>query len=67
MKYALAKLFVYQNEFISRNINIQGFICLLKKTIRENKISFLNNKINKFFMKWSPMYNYEGQSKITES
>ena len=29
--YALGKLFVYQNKFISRNINIQGFICLLKK------------------------------------
>ena len=29
--HALAKLFVYQNKFISRNINIQGFICLLKK------------------------------------
>ena len=29
--YALAKLFVYQNKFISRNINIQGYICLLRK------------------------------------
>ena len=29
--YALAKLFIYQNTFISRTINIQGFICLLKK------------------------------------
>ena len=38
----LAKLFVYQNKFIFRNINIHGFICLLKKT-------FINNKLNKVF------------------
>ena len=57
--YALAKLFIYQNKFISRTINIQGFICLLKKKMLSEKyISFLNNKINKFFKKWSPVYNY---------
>ena len=57
--YALAKRFIYQNKFISRNINIQGFICLLKKKmLREKYISFLNSKINKFFKKWSPVYNY---------
>ena len=51
-KYALAKLFIYQNKFISRTINIQGFICLLKKKMLSEKyISFLNNKINKFFKK----------------
>ena len=57
--YALAKLSIYQNKFISRTINIQGFIFLLKKKMLSEKyISFLNNKINKFFKKWSPVYNY---------
>ena len=55
----LAKLFVYQNKFISRKINIQSFTCLLKKKMLSEKyISLLNNKINKFFKKWSPVYNY---------
>ena len=58
--YALAKLFIYQNKFISRTINIQGFISLLKKKkmLSEKYISFLNNNINKFFKKWSLVYNY---------
>ena len=46
---ALAKLFINQNKFISRTINIQGFICLLKKKMLSEKyISFLYNKMNKF-------------------
>ena len=57
--YDLAKLYVYQNKFIFRYINIQGFICpLKKKKLSEKNISFLNNKINKIIKKWSPVYNY---------
>ena len=41
----LAKLFVYQNKFISRNINIQGFICLLKnKCYVRNILSSLTTR-----------------------
>ena len=29
--YVLAKFYIYQNKFVSRNISIQGFIGLLKK------------------------------------
>ena len=46
-------------HFISRNINTQGFICLIKKKMLSEKyFFFLNNKIYKFFKKWSPVYNY---------
>lgn len=57
--YVLAKFYIYQNKFISMNISIQGFINLLKKKMLSEKyVSFINNKLSKFFKKWSPLYNY---------
>ena len=41
------------------NISIQGFINLLKKKMLSEKyVCFINNNLNKFFKKWSPLYNY---------
>ena len=57
--YVLAKYYIYQNKFISRNISIQAFVSLLKKKmLSERYIAFLNNRLSKFFQKWSPLYNY---------
>ena len=57
--YVLAKYYIFQNKFISRNINIQGFINILKKKmLSERYIAFINNKLSKFFKKWSRIYNY---------
>ena len=57
--YVLAKFYIYQNKFISMNISIQGFINLLKKKMLSEKyVCFINNNLNKFFKKWSPLYNY---------
>ena len=59
--YVLAKYYIYQNKFISRNISIQAFVSLLKKKMlseRYTGIAYLNNRLSKFFQKWSPLYNY---------
>ena len=53
--YVLAKYYIYQNKFISRNISIQAFVSLLKKNmLSERYIAFINNRLSKFFKKWSP-------------
>ena len=57
--YVLAKFYIYQNKFISRNISIQGFINLLKKKMLSEKyISFIKNRLSNFFKKWSPLHKY---------
>ena len=57
--YVLAMFYIYQNKFISMNISIQGFINLLKKKMLSEKyVCFINNKLNIFFKKLSPLYNY---------
>ena len=57
--YVIAKYYIYQNKFISRNLCIQGFINLLKKKMLSEKYTaFINNKLGNFFKKWSPIYNY---------
>ena len=45
--YILAKYYIYQNKFISRNISIQAFINLLKKKmLSERYIAFINNRLS---------------------
>ena len=39
--YVLAKFYIYQNKFISRNISIQGFINLLKKKVLARSVGIL--------------------------
>ena len=57
--YVLAKYFIYQSKFFTRNININGFISLLKKKMLSEKyICFINGKMGKLFTKWSVVYNY---------
>ena len=59
LQYVLAKFYIYQNKFISRNISIQGFINLLKKKMLSEKyISFIKNRLSNFFKKWSPLHKY---------
>ena len=56
--YVLAKHFI-QNIFVTRIISIEGFISLLKKTmLSEIYISFINDRIGKFFKKLISVYNY---------
>ena len=65
--YVLAKYYIYQNKFISRNLCLQGFINLLKKKMLSEKyIAFINNKLGNFFKKWSPVYNYFSHSDSLE-
>ena len=55
----LAKYYIYKNKFVSRNLGIQGFASLLKKKmLSERYILFINNRLNKFFKKWTSVYNY---------
>ena len=57
--HVLAKYYIYQNKFISRNNSIQALVSLLKKKmLSERYIAFLNNRLSKFFQKWSPLYNF---------
>ena len=60
--YVLAKFYSYQNKVISRNISIQGFICLLKKKMLSEKyISFIKKRLRIFLKKWSPLHKYFSQ------
>ena len=57
--YGLAKYYIYKNKFASRNLSIQGFVSLLKKKMLSERYTlFINNRLNKFFKKWTPVYNY---------
>ena len=42
-----------------RNLSIQGFVSLLKKKMLSERYTlFINNRLNKFFKKWTSVYNY---------
>ena len=57
--YGLAKYYIYKKKFASRNLSIQGFVSLLnKKMLSERYTLFINNRLNKFFKKWTSVYNY---------
>ena len=56
---AVAKHYIYKNEFSEKQLNINSFISILKvKLQRERFIANINNKTSKFLSKWTPFYNY---------
>lgn len=66
--YVLAKYFIYQNKFFTKKVTVQGFTRLLKnKMISERYMAFINNKVGRFFQKWSPVYNYFFPCEVIQS
>lgn len=57
--YVIAKYYVYKTKFSGKPLNIQAFISILKKKFFSEKyIAYIHNRVDKFFKKWSPLYNY---------
>ena len=52
--YVLSKYFIYQNNFFTKKVTVQGFANFLKKKMLSEKyMSHINNRIGSFFKKWT--------------
>ena len=55
----LAKYHVYSNTFSGRDLNVEVFKSILKKTYQSEKyLANLNNTFAQFLKNWAPLYNY---------
>ena len=56
----LAKYFIYTTKFTQKNLLLENFINLSKKTFQSEKYIYLmNNPMTNFFAKSAPLYNQQ--------
>ena len=57
--HVLSKYHIYKDKCSNKRLHIQGFRILLKQKLRSEKyIASIYGRLDHFFKKWLPIYNY---------